>query len=60
MIQKLNTVVNSHNWEENMSLEVEQLNPVRWKVSALKKYSAWLFPLAAVELAIDHGIIGHT
>ena len=47
MIQKLNTVVNSHNWEENMSLEVEQLNPVRWKVSsALKKnilldYSHW-------------------
>ena len=29
-------MVNSHNWEENMSLEVEQLNPVRWKVGAME------------------------
>ncbi len=29
---KLNTVVNTHNWEENMTEEIEELNPVRWKV----------------------------
>ena len=29
---KLNTVVNIHNWMENMAFEVEQLRPVRWKV----------------------------
>jgi len=29
---KLNTVVNSHNWEEDMIAEVRYLQPVRWKV----------------------------
>lgn len=29
---KLNTVVNSHNWEEDMNEQLIQLNPVRWKV----------------------------
>ena len=29
---KLNTVVNSHNWMEDMVFEVDQLSPVRWKV----------------------------
>ena len=29
---QLNTVVNSHNWMEDMVFEVDQLSPVRWKV----------------------------
>ena len=29
---QLNTVVNSHNWMEDMVSEVDQLRPVRWKV----------------------------
>ena len=29
---KINSVVNVHNWEEDMSQEILQLNPVRWKV----------------------------
>lgn len=29
---KLNTVVNVHNWNEDMAAEVEQLAPFRWKV----------------------------
>lgn len=29
---KINTVVNVHNWEEDMSSEILELNPVRWKV----------------------------
>ena len=31
---KINTVVNTHNWEEDMTQEILQLNPVRWKVSS--------------------------
>ena len=33
---QLNTVVNSHNWMEDMAFEVNQLRPVRWKVIFLK------------------------
>ena len=29
---KINTVVNTHNWEEDMNQEILDLNPVRWKV----------------------------
>lgn len=29
---KINTVVNTHNWEEDMSHEILELCPVRWKV----------------------------
>lgn len=29
---KINTMVNTHNWEEDMSQEILDLNPVRWKV----------------------------
>ncbi|KAF5617693.1 radical s-adenosyl methionine domain protein [Fusarium tjaetaba] len=29
---KLNTVVNIHNWNEDMSAEIERLGPFRWKV----------------------------
>ncbi|KAF2438371.1 radical SAM enzyme [Karstenula rhodostoma CBS 690.94] len=29
---KLNTVVNAHNWDENMVSEIEKLAPFRWKV----------------------------
>ncbi|CZR35935.1 uncharacterized protein FPRO_03805 [Fusarium proliferatum ET1] len=29
---KLNTVVNIHNWNEDMSAEIERLAPFRWKV----------------------------
>ena len=29
---KINTVVNTHNWEEDVSQEILDLNPVRWKV----------------------------
>ncbi|KAF5562231.1 radical s-adenosyl methionine domain-containing protein [Fusarium phyllophilum] len=29
---KLNTVVNIHNWNEDMSAEIERLEPFRWKV----------------------------
>lgn len=29
---KINTVVNSHNWEENMSQQILELDPIRWKV----------------------------
>ena len=29
---KLNTVVNVHNWDEDMSVEIEELAPFRWKV----------------------------
>ncbi|KAK5107437.1 hypothetical protein LTR62_001268 [Meristemomyces frigidus] len=29
---KLNTVVNSHNWDEDMTTQVERLAPFRWKV----------------------------
>ena len=32
LLFKLNTVVNSHNWMEDMVFEVNQLKPVRWKV----------------------------
>lgn len=32
---KINTVVNIHNWEEDMNHEILELNPVRWKVSVL-------------------------
>ena len=32
---KLNTVVNIHNWMEDMAFEVDQLRPVRWKVTIL-------------------------
>ena len=31
-LSKLNTVVNSHNWMEDIVFEVNQLKPVRWKV----------------------------
>ena len=29
---KINTVVNTYNWKEDMSKEILELNPVRWKV----------------------------
>ncbi len=29
---KINTVVNTHNWRENMVDEILELEPVRWKV----------------------------
>jgi len=29
---KINTVVNTYNWEENMNQRISELNPVRWKV----------------------------
>lgn len=29
---KINTVVNTHNWQEDMTREIQELNPVRWKV----------------------------
>lgn len=29
---KLNTVVNTHNWNEDMTAEIEKLAPFRWKV----------------------------
>ena len=29
---KINTVVNSYNWEEDMTQEILSANPVRWKV----------------------------
>lgn len=29
---KINSVINTHNWEEDMSQEILELNPVRWKV----------------------------
>jgi radical S-adenosyl methionine domain-containing protein 2 len=29
---KLNTVVNTHNWDEDMVTQIEQLAPFRWKV----------------------------
>lgn len=29
---KLNTVVNAHNWEEDMTSFVRELNPMRWKI----------------------------
>ena len=29
---KLNTVVNTYNWNENMTAEIEKLQPFRWKV----------------------------
>ena len=29
---KVNTVVNTYNWKEDMSQEILQLDPVRWKV----------------------------
>ncbi|KAJ3532778.1 hypothetical protein NM208_g8282 [Fusarium decemcellulare] len=29
---KLNTVVNAHNWDEDMAADVERLAPFRWKV----------------------------
>ena len=29
---KLNTVVNAHNWDEDMAASVERLDPFRWKV----------------------------
>jgi len=29
---KLNTVVNSHNWDEDMAAQIEKLAPFRWKV----------------------------
>jgi sulfatase maturation enzyme AslB (radical SAM superfamily) len=29
---KLNTVVNVHNWNENMAVQIEKLAPFRWKV----------------------------
>ena len=31
---KINTVVNTHNVEEDMSEEILELNPIRWKVSS--------------------------
>jgi len=30
---KINTVVNTYNWKDNMSEEILELTPVRWKVS---------------------------
>ena len=33
---QLNTVVNSHNWMEDMAFEVNQLRQVRWKVIFMK------------------------
>lgn len=32
---KINTVVNSHNWEEDMSQQILELDPIRWKVRPL-------------------------
>lgn len=29
---KLNTVVNVHNWDEDMAVDIERLAPFRWKV----------------------------
>lgn len=29
---KINTVVNTHNWKEDMAEEILELNPIRWKV----------------------------
>ena len=29
---KVNTVVNTYNWKEDMSQQILELNPVRWKV----------------------------
>jgi radical S-adenosyl methionine domain-containing protein 2 len=29
---KLNTIVNVHNWNENMAVQIEKLAPFRWKV----------------------------
>ncbi len=33
---KINTVVNTHNLEENMANEIVELSPIRWKVSESK------------------------
>ena len=29
---KINSVINTHNWEEDMGQEIRELDPVRWKV----------------------------
>ncbi|KAK6357788.1 hypothetical protein TWF718_002094 [Orbilia javanica] len=29
---KLNTVVNVHNWDEDMTIQIQELEPFRWKV----------------------------
>ena len=34
---KLNTVVNSYNWQEDMVEQVSSLRPMRWKVGGLQK-----------------------
>jgi hypothetical protein len=40
---KINTVVNTHNVEENMAEEILELNPIRWKVRYQNGHTeAWL------------------
>ena len=29
---KINSVVNTYNWKEDMAEEIQELNPIRWKV----------------------------
>lgn len=36
---KINTVVNTFNWEEDMSEEILNANPVRWKVRTSSAHS---------------------
>lgn len=35
---KINTVVNVHNLEEDMTEEIHELNPIRWKVVSNNEY----------------------
>ena len=48
---KINTVVNTHNWEENMSQEIIQLNPVRWKVRNYSYPYNTTFSVATMQTA---------
>ena len=49
---KINTVVNTHNWEEDMRQEILDLNPVRWKVCyILHAVSLVTHPLMFIILA---------
>lgn len=35
---KINSVINIHNWEEDMNKEILELSPVRWKVYLYNVY----------------------
>ena len=48
--------MNSHNWKEDMASQVEQLNPVRWKVGAMEIVAGFC-PWSL--LIINHGIGGY-